>query len=530
MAFEDSINYFMKPRRIVALTALAVLLVSLIVSVHADYGQFFAPQVIEAGSSDESVLSTSGTYPALAGTWAPPDLSPPDASVIVPAFVGASGFGSDTPGGRFGRVVMVTNLNDTTDEGDPAYLGSLRWALEHTWLDDPADPYDHRRVIVFKVGGIIDLADVLYVKNPYVTIAGQTAPGDGIVLRGGQVTIATHDVIVRGLRFRVGDEGVPTCCRDGLNISTSHAKSDIYGIVVDHNSFSWAIDENVSIYQDDERPYAIHDITIQWNIISEGLNDSIHVDEGAAEADPHSMGMILGSGSHNVTVHHNLFAHNWGRNPRVAGVINSEILNNVMYAWDDAALEFGHDKSFTHVINNYFKASGDSRPAEIKLSDSMHPESRIYLLGNVGDDYREGASLIPVRFKDAEGFAFAETPIFHSEAVVDSPEIAFEAVLDHAGAITPSRDAVDLRIIDQVLTGAGTIIDSQDQVGGWPKFIGGAYPADGDHDGIPDGWEILHGLNPDDAGDASNFQKLAPGGYTWIEEYINSLIPMVSYQ
>jgi len=207
-----------------------------------------------------------------AGTIPPTETGEQISPTVIPdpsAFPGAEGFGTETPGGRFGRVIAVTNLNDTTDPNSSKYYGSLRWALEQTWPDDPDDPYDRRRIIIFKVGGEINLADVLYVRNPFVTIAGQSAPGDGITLRREQVTIVTHDVVIRGMRFRVGDEGGFTCCRDGLNITTTSADSDVYNVVIDHCSISWGIDENVSTHVDPQKNYSMHDVTIQWSIISE---------------------------------------------------------------------------------------------------------------------------------------------------------------------------------------------------------------------------------------------------------------------
>ena len=267
------------------------------------------------------------------------------------------GFGADTPGGRFGRIVFVTNLFDTTDVNSPAYLGSLRWAVDHTWKMDPLNPYGERRIVVFLVGGTIELVDKLIVRNPYITIAGQTAPGDGILLKGDEFTIATHDVIVRGIRVRVGDKGTPTCCRDGINIGTYFSTNDVYNVIVDHSSVSWAMDENYSVWSSPQDGHTVHDISIQWNIISQGLNHSIHVDEEAVGGvtDPHNMGLIMGSRGRRITVHHNLLALNDGRNPRVDGIDGAEILNNVTYGWGFAALEFGENETRTHILGNYFK-------------------------------------------------------------------------------------------------------------------------------------------------------------------------------
>lgn len=449
----------------------------------------------------------------------------PVQSVNLAAFPGAEGFGTSTPGGRFGRVVFVTNLNDTADKNNPYYVGSLRWALEQAWPEDLSNPYSQRRIVIFKVGGIITLTDTLILNHPFVTIAGQTAPGDGITLRGATMTIATHDVIVRGIRVRVGDRELPSCCLDGINISTSDAESDVYNIVVDHSSISWAIDENLSSYIDPNKFFTAHDITVQWSVISEGLYNSIHLDEGATVTDPHSMGAIMGQDGANLTIHHNIFAHNWARNPRISGMVNSEIINNVIYGWKNAGVEINQDKNITHVLNNYFKAVSNSRPREIDLSDPMHPESQVYIDGNLTFDPNLGNSLITSRIRQPDSFKPSSQSLFApSNVTMSSAEAAYEVVLNYAGVIYPIRDVVDQRIIKDIKEGTGVIIDSQDQVGGWPDYKTGIYPDDTDNDGIPSDWEVAHGLNPSFGGDANNPRLLAPSGYSWLEEYINSLI------
>lgn len=456
--------------------------------------------------------------------WGEPLVTTPK-QTFLPAFPGAEGFGTSTPGGRYGRVVFVTNLNDTKDVNSSSYIGSLRWAVENTWADDPADPYNQRRIIIFKVGGVIPLVDALILKHPFVTLAGQTAPGEGITLKGNGVIIATNDVIIRGIRIRIGDQGQPTCCLDGINISTYYAESDVYNIVIDHSSISWAIDENVSTWVDPEKIYTTHDVTVQWNIISEGLHHSIHLDEGALAADPHSMGAIFGQDGTNMTIHHNIFAHNWGRNPRISGIVNSEIINNVIFGWGDAAVEINSDKNITHILNNYFRAASDSSTQEIRI-DPAHSESQIYVSGNLTKDLRENNNMFEARIKLPEKFKLARDLLFTpSNVVVNSVGLAYNEVLNFAGVNYPVRDMVDKRIVNEVETGGGTIIDSQNQVGSWPNYQGGYYPADMDEDGIPSDWELAHGLNPALGDDGNSPNLLSPDGYTWVEEYINSLIP-----
>jgi hypothetical protein len=197
--------------------------------------------------------------PVLADDWAT------DPAASVPSFPGAQGFGSTTPGGRFGRIVEVTNLNDVTDPASPLYPGSFRWAIEHNWPEDPRDPHGRRRIVVFKVGGLISAVEVLQVRFPFTTIAGQTAPGGGIAIKGAPLRINTHDVVVRGMRFRVGDEdsGSSPPDRDGLDIGPGASN-----VVVDHNSFAWSLDEAVSLFETGPN------ITVSWNVIGEPLNCS----------------------------------------------------------------------------------------------------------------------------------------------------------------------------------------------------------------------------------------------------------------
>ena len=439
------------------------------------------------------------------------------------AFPGAEGFGALTEGGRFGRIVFVTNLFDTIDVNSPQYPGSFRWAVSRTWKMDPVNPFSGRRIVIFRVGGTIELVDKLILQNPFITIAGQSAPGDGILLKGDEFRIATHDVIVRGIRVRVGDKGTPTCCRDGINITTYKATSDVYNIIVDHSSVSWAIDENFSVWSSPTDGFSPHDISIQWNIISQGLYDSIHVDEEALGniTDPHSMGLIIGEQGRNITVHHNLFSLNDGRNPRLDGIEGAEIVNNVIYGWGYAALEVSKAKTTAHILGNYFKPINTSSDNGISSPDSMSWDGRLFFLNNVIYDPQKVSD---TRSFSVEGNSFTIKKIFPDSGIkVSSPEIAYQEVLDNAGSIAPTRDEIDRRVVEDVLNGTGFLIDSQDDMGGWPVINGASYPQDTDGDGIPNEWEISHKSDANDPYDASNYNIRAPSGYTWIEEYINSL-------
>jgi len=442
----------------------------------------------------------------------------------IPAFPGATGFGSQTVGGRGGEVLHVTSLNNSGP-------GTLREALE-----TKTGP----RIIIFDVAGHILLSTPITIKNPFVTIAGQTAPGTGILLRKEGLIIATHDVIVRGLRVRVGDENGLTNNRDGINMSTSSATGDVYNIILDHNSVSWAIDENVSTWISSSKPYKVHDITVSWTIISEGLNDSVHVDEGAAAGvtDPHSMGLLFGpTGAYNLTLHHNLLAQNRGRNPRIDGVSKAEILNNVIYGYGDVSTEIGSAATTLHLIGNYYKNTAGSSEREVLISSSPTIGSKMYIESNYIDSYKnrsitsdkirfplndENAIILRQVSPDIKSFYTSTppnyrslTPIFTESTRATDPSVAYSEVLSGAGA-TP-RDAVDVRVIKDVQNRTGAIIDSQSQVGGWPSLSGTRSP-DSDSDGLPDGFEQSNGGN-------ISPNTLAPSGYTWIEEYANSFFP-----
>ncbi|MEM7034013.1 MAG: pectate lyase, partial [Chloroflexota bacterium] len=238
----------------------------------------------------------------------------------IPAFPGAEGGGAWSLGGRGGRVIEVTNLKDSGS-------GSLRAALE------ASGP----RIVVFRVGGTIELKELIIIRNPYLTIAGQTAPGDGITLKDNGIRIMTHNVIVRYMRFRPGDdskaEGIDV---DGINITNRpDDKNDkdamVHDIILDHVSVSWAIDKNIGVWNSRPEINEIENITIQWSIISEGLANNRHY-EGE-----HSKGVLIGEYSNNVSMHHNLFAHNTARNPKVKGG-SAEVINNVVYNSADAGV------------------------------------------------------------------------------------------------------------------------------------------------------------------------------------------------
>jgi pectate lyase len=420
------------------------------------------------------------------------------AAAAIPAFPGAEGFGTLTVHGRGGRVIQVTNLDDTGP-------GSLREALTATGP----------RIVVFRVGGLITLATPLEIRNPNVYVAGQTAPGDGIAVRGAQISVKASDVVIRHVRSRAGDGNVGAPCdsRDGFQIINGPWKN----IVLDHVSASWGIDENMSIWPSASST-ATTDITIQWSIISEGLLNSCHP-EG-----PHGMGVLLGDFSSNISFHHNLMAHNNQRNPRIKGSVrNADIVNNVFYNYGQIAGQFGESNklSTANFVKNYWKAGPSSTASyQLSVATKMSNGTGIFYQGNIAP--RRPTDTGPEYAISNQGSLYAVTTRFAAPAVTTQTALdAYPLILAGAGASKPVRDAVDARIVNEVQTGTGRIIDSPSQVGGYPTYRNGTPPVDTDADGMPDTWESARGLNPGSAADAITDRD--GDGYTNIEEYVNSL-------
>lgn len=413
------------------------------------------------------------------------------------AFPGAEGFGKYTTGGRGGFVYTVTNLND---DGP----GSLRDGIQKKGP----------RIIVFAVSGYIDLKEPLFINNPDITLAGQTAPGDGITIRHYPLKISTDNVIIRYLRFRLGD--VSEIEDDA--ISGTRQKN----IIIDHCSMSWATDECASFYGNEN-------FTLQWCTISESLNSSVH-----AKGD-HGYGGIWGGKK--ATFHHNLIANHNSRLPRFSGsrtVPNSpeelvDFRNNVIYNWMNNNI-YGGEKGRYNVVNNYFKPG----PATVKskkdrILNPSEPYGKFFVAGNVLEGFEE----ITINNKlgvvaDHVDSTLVNTVFPHEEIIGQDAKSAFEQVLAHAGA-SFKRDKVDLRIIEETKKGTSSsgkdkngIIDSQRDVGGWPQLQSVPAPKDSDGDGIPDEWELRNKLNPNDSSDGSAYTLSK--SYTNIEVYINGLV------
>lgn len=410
----------------------------------------------------------------------------------IPAFPGAEGFGSKTVGGRGGRVIAVTNLHSKGP-------GSLRVALQASG----------RRIVVFKTGGTIWLKKNINIKYPFITISGQTAPGDGILIRGAAIAIGTHDVIMRGLRIRVGDSplGPAPDNRDGISIGKK--RQPTFNIIIDHCSISWAIDENIQLF------YTNYDISIQMCIISEGLRNSLH------SKGEHSNGILVGGGgvTKRISIHKNIFAHNFRRNPRIAPGNAAEIINNIVFNWRIGTTVSGN----VNVIGNMFIAGKNTGHAKGIILPNWSEKGYLYVNNNIGPGRMSntGDEWLVVDGPVSNQLDAPAIPL--SNVAINDVANVFEFVLNNAGAIVPCRDSVDKRIIKDINNKTGTFIDSQNDVNGWPVLSRGISWPDTDNDGIDDNWEIknFNNLSMNAADDHDN------DGYTIIEEYVNSLIKIL---
>jgi len=413
----------------------------------------------------------------------------------IPAFPGAEGFGANTPGGRGGKAIAVTNLNDSGP-------GSFRAAC------DAEGP----RIVVFRVGGIIDLKKEIKVSKPFLTIAGQTAPGDGICLRNYEFSLKTHDVIVRYLRSRPGIGSGRE--QDALGVG-----SGSYNVIMDHCSATWGIDENLS------PSGSISNVTVQWCLIAEGLNHSIH-HKGA-----HGYGSLVRAIG-GLSLYHNLWAHNNARNPRLGDNYargpfpTFDVRNNVIYDYGDICSGMTGDRLDVNYVGNYIRPgpSSNRRHGIIVFTDSANAAYYVeenVVEGNEAATKDNSLMFDRTEFKGKKLVTRQTKPFSAPEFKMVAATKALDDVLDGVGATLPVRDAVDKRIVQSVRDKTGKIIDSTDQVGGWPEYRAGTALKDSDDDGMPDDWEIKNHLNPNDPSDASIDRN--GDGYTNIEDYLNGI-------
>lgn len=415
------------------------------------------------------------------------------------AFPGADGFGKYASGGRGGRVIKVTNLEDSGP-------GSLRQAIISRGP----------RMVVFEISGIIDLEGPIDINRGDLTIAGQTAPGDGITLRNHGIAVKAGNVIIRYLRVRPGDQsGTET---DAISVFKGT------DIIIDHCSTSWATDETLSISPSKrESMRAIDNVTVQWSIISESLNRSVH------HKGDHGYGTLLrGSDGARYSMHHNLWAHHSARMPRPGNYIPIDedpvgpmidIRNNVFYNWGGKRSGYNADtesiSSYNFVANYYL--AGPNSTGNIAFNESS-PYAKMFFHGNWMNGGGVNDPLSVVRLP--QGRALYEREHAHLSTETANADDVFTDVLDGAGA-SRVRDSVDRRIVSEVRQGIGRIIDRPQDVGGWPQHESLPAPSDGDGDGMPDAWESSRGLDPNDADDG----PVDPDGdgYTNLEDYLNSL-------
>jgi hypothetical protein len=436
----------------------------------------------------------------------------------TPAFPGADGGGKFTTGGRGGKVLYVTSL---ADDGS---VGTLRWAVSQSGA----------RTILFKVSGLITLKSELRISNGNVTIAGQTAPGDGICLKNYVCTINADNVIIRFIRFRLGNEVVGN---ESDAIWGRYKKN----IILDHCSASWSIDECASFYSNEN-------FTMQWCVIAESLNNSGHA-KGA-----HGYGGLWGG--KNASFHHNLIAHHNSRNPRFNGWKRSglgytnpmdeervDFRNNVVYNWGDNGSYGGEAAGKYNIVGNYLKYGPGTKSSirykvtqvDIDASSSYGQRFGTYYIQDnfvYGSPANTQNNWAGVTYASGVNTTSCKTSVpFASYSIAQhTAETAFERVLDYAGA-SLSRDAVDARIVNETRNGTATyngsvsgkkgLIDTQNDVGGWPAYNSTAAPADSDSDGIPDGW-----LDANYPGKTAN--QLNAEGYTYLEVYINSLVENIT--
>ncbi len=452
------------------------------------------------------------------------------------AFPGAEGGGCYVTGGRGGKVYHVTTLED--DAKNP---GSLRYAV------DQKGP----RTIVFDVAGTIELKSDLVVNNGDLTIAGQTAPGDGICLRNYCFHIKTDNVIVRYIRSRLGDDS-------GAETDAAWARNQ-KDIIVDHCSFSWSVDETASFY-------GVENFTMQWCYITESLAASTHV-KGA-----HGYGGLWGGNK--ASYHHNLLAHHYSRTPRLVG--NDEfpekclidMRNNVIYNWGPVLGCYGGGGGSYNFVNNYYKPgpATNEKPAiagritQAGVDDTFFEHGVFYLSGNRFDytspylgskaqqnakasdeDNYEGLHIVESEYATKDDY-IADREFVVRPTTTHTAEIAYEKVLRYGGCCL-RRDAIDERVANDVRTGGysyvsgnkgsngstGGLIDAPEDVGGYVEYTATELEMrnklDSDGDGIPDNWEDMYGLDSADPSDALTTHK---SGYSWFEYYLSTLVNSIT--
>lgn len=442
----------------------------------------------------------------------------------VISFPGAEGFGRYTTGGRGGQVLFVTKITDDGSEG------TLRFALNQKGP----------RYIVFKTAGTIYLESPLKITEGNVTIAGQTTPGDGITIANYETFVAANNVIIRYLRFRMGDQKK----FEGDAVGARFIKD----LIVDHCSMSWSTDETVSIYVNENT-------TLQWCVNAESLRNSAH-QKGA-----HGYGGIAGGKF--ATFHHNIYAHHDSRNPRLGEYAGSKFAltdltdfrNNVIYNWGHNNI-YGGEAMNVNIVNNYYKPGPATMTTKriVSIDKNEKPNTEVYNIwgkyfvsGNVVEGspevtednwdlgvFNQMKPSYNVTDADKNSIKIDQPHDIQNNVLTDSPKMAYEKILKIGGA-SLVRDAVDLHILKDVKSGSFTyngskgssngIIDSQNDVGGFPDLKPGKVLLDSDNDGMPDEWEIKNKLDPKKAN--ANGRDLNKD-YDNIEVYTHDIVKHIT--
>lgn len=437
------------------------------------------------------------------------------------AFPQAMGFGTDTPGGRGGRIIYVTNQDD-------AGTGSLRDAVE------TSGP----RIVLFRISGTITLKSDIVVREPFITIAGQTAPGEGVQIRGAQVKIATHDVIIRYLKVRSGDASDKSteANRDAVTIYNDF---DAYNVVIDHSTMIWGPDVGGVTFLS-----GAHKATVSYSIVGEGLYYSNHPEATFAQSG-HSKGLAITELAsriypEQITIHHNLITTSADRNPRIIGGVNIDVVNNVIYNWEFSSSQ-GNPRSL-NLINNYYIRGPMTTDSiafyawmpKVELGGILHLSS-VFESGNKLEGFnepREG----PMEVYVAQRF----NP--YSMNFEDSPDVAYRKIVADSGAdlqvagetgqFQIIRDSVDKQIINNLVTRQGAFVNgvNDNGVSGfssiiWPSLASGTPAIDSDNDGMPDAWEKYYFGNTERGSSYNSSSDFDNDGYTDVEEYLNRTNP-----
>ncbi|HEY7736293.1 MAG TPA: hypothetical protein VH813_05825 [Candidatus Limnocylindrales bacterium] len=459
-----------------------------------------APTTAPTATPAPTNAPTPAPTTAPTATPAPTNAPPPNGNAR--AFPGAVGYGASTPGGRGGRVIYVTNLADSGP-------GSFRAAVTATGP----------RTVLFRVAGTITLGSDIKVTQPYLTIAGQTALGEGVQVKGGMLSIQTHDVLIRYMRFRTGDDTTPTPADTDALSGNGEAGS----IVVDHSTIIWGPDVGGATWLN-----GTHDVTVQDSILGEGLKLSRHP-EGTAEQGGHSYSTNItdldpaGSYPARITYYGNLITTSASRNPRVIGAACVDFVNNVVYNWGYKA-GYGNPRSL-NLVNNWWRSGPETTSPYFWDPDTSadYPTlfaGTVFESGNVGD----GIAIA----RNAPYTVYRSTIGCPLSVGATSAADAYVRVLAGAGALRPVRDPVDQRLIDNVRNRSGRFVNGTGQVGPnpiWPSLAAAAAPTDADLDGMPDAWETsMFGTQVRGSASATG-GDFDGDGYTDLEEYLNGTDP-----